>query len=497
MNRVVLLFIALSPLLLGVNGSTCQRFIQERLTDALKAQSIEQYRQYAYLLAKQGNVDASEKLLATVSRDDTSIYWLSLLAQMGNVDAHFRLGMLNESSLHLDNLKIAAESGHAEAQYELALLVDTRASRLYWLQKSADSGYLAAEIALYQWYLLHEDTESAEPYLKRAAQRDAESALLHGRLLWRAGSEHIATSAFTRARELGSDDARVFLALIKEGQRPILPAKPERHSRLVEQASLALSAQSNLPACAITTQFVATSLESFRQAKNVYQRFNEDERLSLLPMCALPPVWLKTLKCDDNWQNQPRLGCDIGDIAALSNVRDFSHVVVFAEHGKANVHNGIMYLDLADTYSVFVHELAHFAGFVDEYPLSSMMADMHCNRDSAPNLQIIDPETFPEGAPLNWPVGVQPEQYTKARTCNNHTYQAYKPVKSMTFMEYHDHGVIPPLYLQIWHKQLMNRSNLTPAFVNFSQYFSERGNAAQAQLWRERALAYQGQPVEQ
>ena len=40
---------------------------------------------------------------------------------------------------------------------------------------------------------------------------------------------------------------------------------------------------------------------------------------------------------------------------------------MYAKKGKANVHNGIMFIDRQDSYDVFINELAHFAGFIDEY----------------------------------------------------------------------------------------------------------------------------------
>jgi hypothetical protein len=135
-------------------------------------------------------------------------------------------------------------------------------------------------------------------------------------------------------------------------------------------------------------QFVALSLVSFVQAKSFQMQFEKDKRLADLPLCVLPPIWLasESLKCDSRFNNKPRLGCDLYPLSQLTSPLSFTHMVVFAEEGKANVNNGVMYLDQSDTYSVFVHELAHFAGFVDEYALPDPLANYHCAKNVAPNM---------------------------------------------------------------------------------------------------------------
>jgi carboxypeptidase C (cathepsin A) len=99
--------------------------------------------------------------------------------------------------------------------------------------------------------------------------------------------------------------------------------------------------------------------------------------------------------CSSNFDNEARLGCGLYPLSQLKTPLSFTHMVVFAEQGKANVNNGVMFLDQTDTYSVFVHELAHFAGFVDEYALPESLADYHCSKNLAPNLLLSPlPEAF-------------------------------------------------------------------------------------------------------
>ena len=53
----------------------------------------------------------------------------------------------------------------------------------------------------------------------------------------------------------------------------------------------------------------------------------------------------------------------------------------------------------------------------------------------------------------------------------------------MTFMEYHDVGVIPPLYLAMWQYQLRSPARLFPAAVNFAQAFEQLNDPEQATYW--------------
>jgi hypothetical protein len=136
-----------------------------------------------------------------------------------------------------------------------------------------------------------------------------------------------------------------------------------------------------------------------------------------------------------------------------------------------------MYLDQQDTYDVFIHELAHFSGFVDEYPLTAEMAKQICEGQNAPNLMFTD--TNPNLSKL-----------VAARTCDNHPNQAYKTSKKLTFMEYHDVAYIPEDYLNAWHKRLLEQQNSPSAHVNFAQFYETKNNIQEGQFWRAKYQEY-------
>ncbi len=204
------------------------------------------------------------------------------------------------------------------------------------------------------------------------------------------------------------------------------------------------------------------------------------------------------LECDANYKRAGILGCNITPLANIAKKRKFSHAVVVAEQGKANVQNGVMYLDISDAYSVFVHELAHFAGFADEYPIGKGMANKLCDEDGIedfrpPNV-VVDTEYWyaPHETVENW-LAIDPATIiARAKTCAVLGLNSYKPSRRITFMEHHDSGVIPPLYLVLWQQQLEKQNAQRPISMNFFQAFHNSGNRKEAAHWLAEYEAFTG-----
>lgn len=438
---------------------------------------------HALYLAVMLGSDEALAALSGYAREHQDPYWLQQVAEAGDAGAYYVLA-LNEGdeARHIALLNQSASGGFAKAQYELALLTDSALKREELLQRAAHQHYLPAMISLYQWYLHQGETAKAAPWLEQAALRDAASALILARQQWQQGLHSKAREGFKLASRLGSKVAQEYVVLIDNhwpaqqaiGWGPDAVATKARH-------------------CTMQIQPVVTSLENMRQLIALADEFHHDRRLSELPICLLKPIWLadNRLNCDANWQGQHRLGCDAARMAELPLDDDLSHILVLAPKGKANVHNGIMYLDLTDSYSVFVHELAHFAGFVDEYPLSSELAGQMCHPNlQPPNLIFTLSE---EELPLKvdkWRQAGVDWSLAKSRTCNNHPLQAYKASDKLTFMEYHDQAYIPEVYLTLWKQQLADKQQLLPAYINIAQALEQQGNFEQAQHWWQKRDAF-------
>lgn len=438
-----------------------------------------------YRAAQSGDVTAHQAL-TEFAQKQSDAHWLMLSAGLGDPEAYFTLANNAESTEQFRHwLERGAELGHAPSQYELGLSVSSEQTRQRWLVAAAEQDYLPAVKALYQWHLLRDDFDTARPWLEMASQTDSDSALQLARLQWSQGKHSDANDMFTHAAQLGSQEARDYREHIQTFYRKTVSETQGLDRHKVERDN-----------CIIRIQPVADSLDAVRKATITINKFRRDNRLVNLPICINPPVWLsdKALQCDPDWGGQRRLGCDEGPLSLLGQEAPFSHLVVHSTLGKANVNNGIMYLDLADTYDVFVHELAHFAGFADEYPLSSTMAARQCAGNSAPNLVVVgeDEELRLEDM-AQWMKASDAIELSSARTCNNHRAQAYKPVSAMTFMEFYDQRNIPQVYLTLWLAQLENAEVLTPAYVNFSQYYQRKGDEQQAQIWWQKFIDFRQQ----
>jgi hypothetical protein len=77
-----------------------------------------------------------------------------------------------------------------------------------------------------------------------------------------------------------------------------------------------------------------------------------------------------------------------------------------------------------------------------------------------------------------------------ARTCDNHSTQAFKASNQLTFMEYHDTAYIPSYYLTAWQRQLQKTPNHPSAHINFAQLYEQSNNLSESQFWRARYQQY-------
>ena len=426
-----------------------------------------------YLAARSGDTSAIRRL-TDVALENNDTYWLTEASKFGDARASYGLAMIQESPLQQTKLlRQAAMAGHAEAQYELAMQSNDH-QRLIWLQQAAEQGLKNAEVALAQWWSMAHDMPSALPWLIRAGAYHGPSAKTLGRYYWQNKQPGLAKKWLAQAQKLGNKDAAETLKLINQLSSSIRGYQVSREE------------------CAIQVQFVATSLATLQQTLTLQQAFAGDKRLSSLPICLNEPILEQDINCSQRWQGQPRLGCDLAPLAVgfRDKPESFTHLVIMADKGKANVHNGVMYLDLADSYSVFVHELAHFSGFVDEYPVSESLAEQFCHTwVKAPNLIYVEEEQEPDIS--DWLSLSETVQLSRARTCNNlNRGQMYKPSSSMTFLEYHDQQKIPAIYLRLWARQLKAPSTTVPAYLNLAEASEQAGLIEQTLFWQQQYLDF-------
>lgn len=439
------------------------------------AQQADKPAPLLWVAIQQNDMVAKQRLLV-YAVNQRNEYWLEMLIKSGYSPAALALSRLEDNPRVTRRLvRLAARGGVAEAQYEYALTRDDFDHRETWLKAAAEQDYAIAQTALADWYLLHEQQSEAEPWLEKTALSDSQSAFQLAYIRWQQGNEDEGYTLFKRAAEQNHEQAKSVVAVLKQYQ-------PQSINALSTQGvNTASSAR-----CRQRIQPFATGLAEMVQANEIYQQFLNDKRLKTLPLCINKPVWLArdAIRCDANWQGQGRLGCNVEALEPIVRHRSFTHAVILAKSGKANVNNGVMYLDVGDTYSVFVHELAHFVGFVDEYPLTRSFAREYCARQTAPNLVFLGKLTY---APLNnidyWQSIEFPVNLYPSRTCKNIGVKSFKPSNRITFMENHDAKYIPPIYLSIWNALLNNPKAQRSIAMNLFQYFEKTGNTEKASYW--------------
>lgn len=338
---------------------------------------------------------------------------------------------------------------------------------------------------LVDYYALDIPSPEHPATIKSMPNELAEQQLAYGLALWRDKRYQQASQAFT---ELGSQSLSAKLQPLTDlYQYHATTFNQNRNSDFMQQLS-------TLPNdCKQKLLFVTPYIESLAQAEYFRSRFAQDSRLSSLSICIYDVTWFEPVDivCEENWQQSGRLGCQLLSLAEKLKPLPFTHLVMFADKGKANVHNGIMFLDRQDTYDVFIHELAHFSGFIDEYPLSQGLAKRVCAGVDAPNIVFKQAEQLEADRQYWQSIGLPNNtDIYAARTCDNHGTQAFKTSSQLTFMEYHDTAFIPAHYLTAWQKQLQKTPNQPSAHINFAQLYEQSNNLSESRFWRTRYRQY-------
>lgn len=429
---------------------------------------------------QQDNTQAKRELI-TYSEANQNEYWLQQLVLLGDAEAAWALYlMLGEEQASDRFMRIAARGNVPEAQFNFAFSTDDPTKRKTWLLRAAQQDYAPAQAALADWYLLMGETEEARPWLLKTAQRYPKKAFELGRLLW-AKDQDKAMTWLNYAADKNEPRAKRLVSVISRYSNfNTTLAKPEWRTNKV---------------CQQRIQPLASSLNSIAHADTLYQRFSSDQRLKNIDICVAKPIWLQgnSLNCLSSNRNNHRITCNLAPFADLIDRIDATHVVIVVDEGKANTHNGVIYLDTSDTYSVFVHELAHFAGFIDEYELSRSMAEVYCSQFDAPNLvyQDSNQDFVPEERTELWRWLEPDVVMSPSKTCRAVAVETYKPTTDMTFLEHHDTGNIPTIYRKLWQHALYVERYQRPIYINFAQTFQRLNQPEKARYWANKAIMNQ------
>jgi len=410
-----------------------------------------QYRLQLHWLAVEMEVDGAVEALRQLALSADADYWLDRLLASGDGESAWQRYQANpDAEGAVRWLSLAANSGIASAQFAYALLQVDPEAKQRWLQLAAEADLPDAIVALADWYLLQQQNDLALPWLAKAAEFDPRSQTTLARIVWDQGKHQRSKTLLTLAADDNYQPAVERLAMLKrippmdmQGKVDFVFTESDCHQRV---------------------GVVANGIEPMMSALKQVQTFRQDQRLRNLGICLSEPVWFTTpLSCDGNWNNERRLGCDISPLSEQLVQSSATHLIVIAQLGKANAQGGVMFLDAADEYSILVHELAHFAGFVDEYALNESSAKAYCGKIKATNLVFDGTIAYSSMARVGlWQSNPHFTGIYEANTCRQSPISAYKPADGITFMEHHDTNRIPPIYLALWSDTLRAMSGDRP-----------------------------------
>jgi tetratricopeptide (TPR) repeat protein len=443
--------------------------------------------------AKEGS-DVALSTLARRASKNKDIYWLKKAASLKSLHAQLTLSKLTKGDEQIFWWDQAGNNGHGPSQFELSLSARSTQQRMQYLEKAAMNDHMPAIIALSKYYYEQNDASNALKWLYKASQFDHTSIFRMAKILWDQGKYEEATEAFERA-SINDYVANAYFDTIKN--------TPRQSLSILGQSSLALSDQ-----CSQQLQFVATSLDSAVQASTFKKQYELDMSLNSLPICIGPIIWLAENELMCRLVGYRKV-CDLTRLAEVAFTPAYTHLVFFLNEGKGYVQNGIMYLDEADTYTVFVHELAHFVGFVDEYAVSSSLATQYCNSSKAPNLVVGAKADFGENKTFQmWqtynqalltsqdstfnysnvsdeatPNHNKPIEISQSSTCAALDIKSYKPSNELTFMQFHDIRLIPPLYLMMWQDLLKQHHQSIAVSQAFKLQAQQNANETAFEHW--------------
>ncbi|GAC14648.1 SEL1-like repeat protein [Aliiglaciecola lipolytica] len=429
-----------------------------------------------YLAAQQNHTEARDQL-SSIAIQNNNHFWISKSAEIGATASLFYLANNSPNTdLKKQYLSQAARSGHVESQFQLAGLSENLTTQTRLLENAAAAGHKDAIVALYYLLKQSDQPDSSNPWFHRAAESDVTVMHMFADYLWQQQSPNKSIQWLNAQVNGGNADVKqeaikLLTAIDKASWQPVYEN---------ETVSLPIVERQ----CAMNIQPIAGTLTSISKIHQLKQSFESDPRFLDFPICLNRPIWLEPseLACSDS--QQTRLTCSLNVLSRLVEKIDFTHVLLVSEAGIANVHNGIMYLDKQDDYRVFLHELAHFAGFVDEYEIDKTSANKVCKNTQVPNLTIADsPPRMNKTGFARYQKAFSELELTQTYTCQQTPVTAYKPVSQTTFMEHHDIGVIPDVYLQIWLDVLENKVGLVPIYVNLAHWYESKGNEKQAGYW--------------
>jgi hypothetical protein len=185
-----------------------------------------------------------------------------------------------------------------------------------------------------------------------------------------------------------------------------------------------------------------------QQAQALYTRYVFDAQLAFLPVCLTPP-WF-AMHTQYVWREPEG---DVSRAFASPKQAVGAERITISEQDHAYVLGQTMFLDYQTPYRVFVHELAHFVAFADEYVLSPRLARQQCHAPGYLNRRA-------RHAPLPfahlWDVLDSAGMVEHDPVCTAMAKQPWQKINlpQWHFLHYNDVRRIPFVYQYMWQWEL-------------------------------------------
>ncbi|WP_404339146.1 hypothetical protein [Pseudoalteromonas mariniglutinosa] len=221
-----------------------------------------------------------------------------------------------------------------------------------------------------------------------------------------------------------------------------------------QQIALSLTEHSADKHCQYNVLMLSDHRQGLMQLKAFKYTYSQKPEPAPNSFCFSTPSYVaEQINCFVT--SQGAASCDW--LAASKTLRwptDYDFIVMMPRHGRANVSGGIMHINSASHYNVFLHELMHFSGFEDEYALAESKQQWLCKQQGyvAPNLFIA--RQLPP--PIGWHQSI---------ACDSGV--AYQPAKNWSIMRYMQID-LSAQYRTLWQQQI--NKPLTP-HRRYTDYF--------------------------
>ncbi len=496
MSRWYYLIYLVLSLSLTTSSFSVHDYLQQRLQD-------NNYNQAQLQQALTLRVVEAQRIAITRVAEYSS-HWLTLARNLARSDGHYALQL----SRYYQSIGQTREQDY---YFDLALKQGSKQAIIVQAEQLAGRGQYQKALAKLRLVAFVDKTASPEGH-KQAQQI---SVLM---LEWAVAAGDFSTIASLLEKRHAIIPASLIAELIRFkviGADHAVLLKPDagqqythlaQSTQTIDTLTDAITATQQ---CRYPIQFFADSLTKLRTLKQMMAQLEPfyQQQFCLLEPQYTAPQWLN---CTNN--ATLRIQCQFDEALLQALPQAIRYIGVMTDKGIANVNHGMVFVDAGDSSQVLAHELNHFLGFIDEYPLPINHAACDEKGAIAHNVVNITPRVFASdqdarafltdqlpwysliqaSTPVTHLVNGQHHLGTPAkfnnqiglfpsRTCQYHSASSFKPIYGLSSLEYFEKP-LPESYMQVFEQA--SDKKLMPSFhVNMGRYLMSQGQSSKAKTW--------------